>query len=114
MGWGVPGGRAQPADRPAAESHPVAIKNFEFAPRTVTIAAGESVRWTNGDVANHQVSSGVVDGADQPRPDGRISSPLLFRGDAFSVTFRTAGQYPYYCRVHPFMRAAIVVTPSRP
>jgi plastocyanin len=87
---------------------PVTIKNFEFIPLAVTIAAGGIIRWTNADVANHQITTGVVE-ADRPRPDGRVSSPLLFRGDAFTATFRNPGEYPYYCGVHPFMRGSIVV-----
>ncbi|MFQ5827656.1 MAG: plastocyanin/azurin family copper-binding protein [Candidatus Methylomirabilia bacterium] len=84
------------------------IKNFEFVPQTVTIAAGGTVRWINKDVANHQVSTGIVED-DQPKPDGRVSSPLLFRGDKFTATFATPGEYAYYCSVHPFMRGTIVV-----
>jgi plastocyanin len=86
----------------------VTIKNFEFTPPTVTIAAGGTVRWINADVANHQISSGRVEG-DRPLPGGRISSPLLFRGDEFTATLTAAGAYPYYCGVHPFMRGTIVV-----
>jgi plastocyanin len=59
-------------------------------------------------VANHRITSGVVEGS-QPRPDGRISSSLLFRGDEFSATFPTTGEYPYFCGVHPFMHGVIVV-----
>lgn len=106
--WQASSGRAQ---TPKGSSEAVAfatIKNFEFIPATVTIAAGATVRWTNADVANHQITSGVVEG-NQPRPDGRVSSPLLFRGDEFSITFRTPGEHPYYCGVHPFMRGTVGV-----
>ncbi len=86
----------------------VTIKNFDFTPAAVVLAPGGTVRWVNADVANHQISTGVV-GADRPRPDGRVASPLLFRGDGFTATFGARGQYPYYCAVHPAMRGAIVV-----
>ncbi len=104
----APSGRAEPSKGLLEKARSVTIKNFEFAPPAVTIAAGEPVRWVNADVANHQISTGVVD-ADRPRPDGRVSSPLLFRGDAFTAAFRTPGEYAYYCGVHPFMRGTIVV-----
>lgn len=104
----APGGTAELSKDPPENARSVAIKNFEFAPPTATIAAGGTVRWINADVANHQISTGVVEGG-RPKPDGRISSPLLFRGDEFIATFATPGDYPYYCGVHPFMRGTIVV-----
>lgn len=88
---------------------PVTIRSMAFEPRVIYIEAGETVRWINADVANHQVSTGVVDGR-RPRPDGRVSSPLLLRGDEAAATFREAGVYPYYCAVHPFMQGSVVVT----
>ncbi len=91
----------------------IVIKAFEFTPRTVMVPAGEAVRWVNMDVANHQITTGVVEGPDRPRPDGRVASPLLFRGDEFSATLRAPGEYWYYCRIHPFMRGSVVVTPGR-
>lgn len=105
--WHVSSGRAEPPKGRLATAA-VMIKNFDFAPSAVTISPGGSVRWINADVANHQISSGAVEG-NQPRPDGRVSSPLLFRGDEFTATFQTPGAYPYYCGVHPFMRGTIVV-----
>lgn len=107
-GWHVPSGRAEQPKHPREAAVSVAIKNFDFVPPTITLSAGGIVRWVNADVANHQISSGVVDG-NRPKPDGRISSPLLFRGDEFTATVRIPGEYPYYCGVHPFMRGNIVV-----
>lgn len=86
----------------------VRIKQFEFLPPTIVIGPGETVRWVNEDVAVHQVTTGKVEGA-QPRPDGRFSSRRFVRGEDATATFVTAGTYPYYCNVHPFMRGAIVV-----
>lgn len=100
--------RAEAPKGPSETVASVMIKNLEFAPPAVTIASGGAVRWINADVANHQISSGTVQG-NQPRPDGRVSSPLLFRRDEFTATFRSPGEYPYYCGVHPFMRGTILV-----
>jgi len=91
----------------------IVIKAFEFTPRTVTVAAGRTVRWVNMDVANHQITTGVLEGPDRPRPDGRVASPLLFRGDEFSATLPAPGEYFYYCRIHPFMRGSVVMMPGR-
>ena len=34
----------------------VSIKNFEFSPKTLTVAKGTKVTWTNKDSANHTVT----------------------------------------------------------
>lgn len=108
--WGLlalPG--ADRADGFPGTAGRVTIKGMEFGPRVVHIRAGEIVRWVNADLANHQVSTGTVDGR-RPQPDGLVSSPLLFRGDEFVAPFRDAGVYPYYCSVHPFMSGLVPVT----
>ncbi len=104
----APNARGAPPEGPRGAAVSVSIKNFDFTPEVVTIAAGGAVRWINADVATHQITTGVVE-ADRPRPDGRISSPLLVRDDEITATFATPGTYPYYCGVHPFMHGTIVV-----
>jgi plastocyanin len=42
--------------------------------------------------------------------DNTFDSDMLLRGDAFSFTFDLAGEYPYYCDVHPNMVGMVVVT----
>lgn len=104
-------GSAEPATA-GAEMAPseanVTINNFDFTPAAVVVALGGAVRWVNADVANHQIATGGVSGQG-PRPDGRVASPLLFRGDGFTATFGARGEYPYYCAVHLAMRGTIVV-----
>lgn len=105
----VASGRAEaPGGTAGAGAAVVEIKHFEFVPAQITVPRGSVVRWVNADVANHQVTTGVPDGG-RARPDGRVASPLLFRGDGFSTSFATPGEHPYYCGVHPFMRGTIVV-----
>lgn len=105
----VTSGRAEPPRGSASPgSVVIEIKNFEFVPAQITVPRGSVVRWVNADVANHQVTTGVAD-AGRARPDGRVASPLMFRGDGFSASFATPGEHPYYCGIHPFMRGTIVV-----
>jgi amicyanin len=82
----------------------VAIKNYAFAPASVSVAVGTTVTWTNDDTAPHTVtvSSGPV----------TFSSPTLQKGDTYSFTFTTPGTYSYYCAVHPSMVAKVIVTGS--
>jgi len=61
------------------------IDNTCFFPNTITINQEETVTWTNVDDAANAVFSGTAGG-----PAGELfTSPLLFRGDSFSHTFRT-------------------------
>jgi plastocyanin len=55
------------------------------------------VVWTNRDAATHTVSGAAFE------------SGFLVEGASFAHTFAQAGIYPFACRVHPFMQAAISV-----
>ncbi len=70
-----------------------------YIPYNVSISVGDEVTWSNDDSAAHTVTSGTpADG-----PDGNFDSSLFMAGNTFSVTFDEAGEYPYFCMVHPWM-----------
>jgi plastocyanin len=71
-----------------------------FSPATVTIHATESVTW-NWVTGLHSV---VSDSAPKAFPD----SPTQSAGQ-YTVTFMTAGTYPYHCGVHGTMMTGTVV-----
>jgi len=76
-----------------------------FIPSDVTIKVGETVIWSNDDTAAHTVTSGnPTDG-----PDGTFDSSLFMAGTTFSNTFDKAGEYNYFCMVHPWMTGKIQV-----
>ena len=76
-----------------------------FIPSEVTINVGETVTWSNDDSAAHTVTSGTpTDG-----PDGTFDSSLFMAGTTFSHTFDNAGEYNYFCMVHPWMTGKIQV-----
>jgi len=87
--------KAAPAPAPAA----VQIGNFTFKNPVVTIKPGTTVTWTNGDDIPHTVVS----------KDGVFKSKVLDTGDRFSFTFAKAGQFGYFCSLHPHMTGTIVV-----
>ena len=76
-----------------------------YIPYSVTISVGEEVTWSNDDTAAHTVTSGTPAGG----ADGNFDSSLFAAGQTFSVTFDEAGEYPYYCMVHPWMLGMITV-----
>jgi len=70
-----------------------------YIPFNAAVSTGDEVTWSNDDTAAHTVTSGTpADG-----PDGNFDSSLFMAGTTFSVTFDEAGDYPYYCMVHPWM-----------
>jgi plastocyanin len=79
-----------------------------FDPETVTSSVGSMVTWTNNDNVPHTVTSGVVENG-VPKPDDNFDSDILVAGKTFSFVFDTAGDYDYYCLLHPFMTGNVVV-----
>jgi plastocyanin len=83
--------------------------NGEFYdPENVESSVGSMVTWTNDDSIPHTVTSGVVEN-NSPKPDGKFDSGILENGDSFPFVFDAAGEYPYYCTVHPFMTGKVIV-----
>ena len=85
------------ATPPAAAA--VRIDNFTFKNPVVTVKAGTTVTWTNGDDIPHTVVS----------KDGTFKSKVLDTGDKFSFNFAKPGQFGYFCSLHPHMTGTVIV-----
>jgi plastocyanin len=88
----------------APASAAVAIVNRAFSPRTVTIAAGGTVRWTNSDGDSHTVTA----------RGGGFDSGILRSGGTFSRRFPAAGSFAYICLIHSDMTGTVTVTGTAP
>ena len=88
-------GEAKAATPPAT----VAIHNFNFTPPVLTVPAGTTVVWTNGDDSPHTLLAA----------DKSFRSAALDTGDKFSYTFAAPGAYHYTCGIHPMMKGEIIV-----
>jgi len=67
--------------------------NLVFEPNELTVSAGESVTFTNGDLPPHNMV--VADHPELSHPD------LAFvGGESFTVTFDEAGDYEFQCEPH--------------
>ena len=76
-----------------------------FIPSTITVSAGQGITWHNDDTAAHTVTSGnAADG-----PHGIWDSSLIMSGGSYNHTFYTAGTFPYFCMVHPWMEGTVIV-----
>jgi plastocyanin len=78
----------------------VKIDNFTFAPVTLTVTAGTTVKWINRDDIPHTVVS---------EDKSTFKSKALDTDDSFSYTFTKPGTYTYFCSIHPKMTAKVVV-----
>ncbi len=77
----------------------VTVENFNFTPATITVPAGTSVTWVNHDDVPHTVTAS----------DNSYTSQPIDTDAQFTHTFSAPGTYSYYCAIHPFMTAKVIV-----
>ena len=86
------------------------LTDTAFSPNPIQVSVGNTVTWTNNDSQPHTVASGS-----NGQPDNKFNSspnfnPLLNPGQTFSFTFTQAGNYPYFCMLHPNMVGTVSVS----
>jgi plastocyanin len=96
------------SERPTAPESPgsggpgITIANLAFVPSNLSVRTGTTVTWTNTDNLSHTISA----------DDGHtFDSSAFTQGMTFQLTAGPPGTYGYFCRIHPFMRGTLVVTP---
>jgi plastocyanin len=90
----------KPAAQPDSSGAPSAlIENFNFVPADLSVKAGSTVVWTNHDDVEHTVTAS----------DNSFSSQPIQTEGQFSYTFTSPGTYSYFCSIHPFMTAKVIV-----
>jgi plastocyanin len=82
----------------------VTEKNIQFDPKSVTVAKGTTVRWTNDDSTAHDVTK-----TGGPGPDFSSGQGDMQQGDTYEQTFKTPGTIKYVCTVHPGMEGTVTV-----
>ena len=92
-------------DVPAAplsiiEPSPTDIMGWGYDNPNLSIAAGQTVIWTNTGAQVHNI---IAD-------DNSFDSGSIDPGATFSRSFTDAGTYTYHCAPHPWMKATITVT----
>lgn len=78
-----------------------------YSPSPLTVRVGETVTWTNDDFAQHTVTSGT--GISDPNTGDEFESYMLSQGGTFEHTFNEAGEFEYYCQIHPLMKGEVIV-----
>jgi plastocyanin len=92
----APGPAPAPAASPAAPAS-VEIHDYAFAPKTLMVPVGTTVRWTNHDGDTHTVTG------------AGLKSKSFGMNAAYSYTFTQAGTFSYVCSLHPQMKGTVVV-----
>jgi plastocyanin len=82
-----------------ADTQDVQIQNSAFGPSNVTVLAGDSVSWQNQSLRLHTVTA----------RDGSFASGPVAPQTGFSEHFPSAGNFAYYCQIHPFMNGEVDV-----
>jgi plastocyanin len=92
----------EPTDSATA---PVSSDIVNFTLEGLNIPVGTTVTWTNRDGVSHTSTSGAPG-----TPTNVWDSPTLGNSDSFAFTFNQAGEFPYFCRIHPSITATVTVT----
>jgi plastocyanin len=82
----------------------VQIKRAAFSPATVSIVAGDTIRWRNVDTRNHQIVSTT----------GTFASPVLGPNRTYSFKFEFAGTYRYRDALNPSVTGTVRVAGAPP
>jgi plastocyanin len=82
----------------AAASTGVTIKDFKFAPASTSVHVGDTITWTNQDVAAHTATA-----------TGSFDTGSINQGKSGSHTFTKAGTFAYICSIHPSMKGTVIV-----
>lgn len=76
----------------------------DFSPSSVSINRGDTVLWKNNGYVGHDVYGTRPSAYFKSGPPGGMGN-----GDTYSKTFKSAGSFPYVCRVHSGMEGRVVV-----
>ena len=98
------GASASTSAGPKQTSHDVAMRDYKFVPKEITVDVGDTVTFTNEDTADHNAIA----------EDDSFRTSTFGEGESESVTISEAGSYPYFCSLHANMEGRISTTGSEP
>jgi plastocyanin len=82
-----------------------------FSPKEIKVKVGDTVTWTNNDNTIHTVISGTgLSDANKGKDFDSGLSALTTTGKTYSHQFTKAGDFPYFCELHPAMIGKVDVS----
>ena len=80
------------------------VEDICYIPPNIVVEKGKSVTWLNEDSSFHSVTSGFY-----PEPSGLFDSGHLDPYESYTLSFDEFGTYDYFCTLHPWMKAQVIV-----
>lgn len=93
---------ASPSLPPAVAT--VHIKDFKYNPPALTVHVGDRVTFVNDDDEAHTVTAS----------DKSFDSEGLDTNGMWQHVFTKSGTYHYFCELHPYMKATVIVLSAAP
>ncbi len=84
----------------AATTHQVEIKGFKFAPKTLSVKAGDTIVFTNKDGAPHTATA----------RDKKWNTKTLMRNKSASIAVTAEMDKNYFCKFHPAMTGRLNIS----
>jgi plastocyanin len=83
-----------------------------YRPNPIEVNTGDTVTWINEDFTSHTATSGSPESGSTGMFGGTDDSPEIIgpEGDTQLFTFDEAGEFEYYCTLHPSMVGTVIVT----
>jgi plastocyanin len=78
------------------------LQHYAFVPAAIRVRAGNFVHWLNDDQVDHRIA--ITTGQ-------AVEGPTMTYGTSFRARFNSPGSYDVTCRIHPTMRATVIVDP---
>lgn len=79
----------------------IKMQNIAFAPKSVTVKVGQTIKWENDDTVDHNVTATAGE---------QFKSKDFGKGGTYSYKVDKAGTIKYACTLHPGMEGTITVT----
>ena len=92
---------AAPASAPAGTR--VTIRDFKYAPPSISATVGGKLTFANADNAEHTATADTKSAFD---------TGAITHGRSKAITLTKAGSFPYHCDFHPFMHGTVIVKGS--
>jgi plastocyanin len=96
----IPTASSAKPDLSQARHVSIAISNYAFAPKALTVKAGTHVTWTNHDSTAH---TATADG-------GAFDTGTIAPKASHTIDFTRPGTFTYHCAFHAFMTATVTVS----
>jgi plastocyanin len=87
------------AEQPKPKTHTVTIEGMRFQPEVLSVAPGDTIVWVNKDPVPHSATADA----------GSFDSESIQSGATWKYTIRNKGDFAYFCRFHPSMKALLHV-----